>query len=70
MLHDLRRIGEKAGIIFNDKQLIMIETITQFNIRARYDDYKRNFYNLCTMNYTEKWIENIKEMRLWIKMML
>ena len=70
MLHDLRRIGEKSGIVFDDNKLIMVETISQFNIRARYDDYKRNFYKLCTPEYTATWIENIKEIRLWIKTML
>ena len=70
MFHDLRRIGEKAGITFSNEKLMMIEAITQFNIRARYDDYKRNFYKLCTPEYTATWIENIKEIRLWIKTML
>ena len=70
MLHDLRRIGEKAGIVFDDDKLIIVETISQFNIRARYDDYKRNFYKLCTPEYAKTWIENIKEIRLWIKTML
>ena len=70
MLHDLRRIGERTGIIFDDNQLIMIETISQFNIRVRYDDYRRTFYNLCTPDYTVIWIENIKKIRLWIKTML
>ena len=70
MLHDLRRIGERAGIVFDNNKLIMVETISQFNIRARYDDYTRNFYKLCTPGYTATWIENIKEIRLWIKTML
>ena len=70
MLHDLRRIGERAGIEFDDHKLIMIETISQFNIRARYDDYRRNFQKLCTPDYSATWIENIKEIRLWIKTML
>jgi HEPN domain-containing protein len=70
MIHDLRRIGEAAGIEFDEYRVVMIETISQFNIRARYDDYKRNFYKLCTREYAEEWIEKIKEIRLWIKMML
>jgi len=70
MLHDLRRIGEKAGIIFDANKLIIVETISQFNIRARYDDYKRAFYQLCTPDYTSIWIQNIKDIRLWIKTML
>jgi len=34
-----------------------LDTITSFNINARYDDYKKEFYNLCTREYTELWIE-------------
>jgi HEPN domain-containing protein len=70
LIHDLRRLGEKAGLIFDAEKTVIIETISQFNIRARYDDYKRLFYNLCTPQYTTEWIEKIKEYRLWIKMML
>jgi HEPN domain-containing protein len=70
LIHDLRRIGEAAGIAFDEYQIITMETISQFNIRARYDDYKRNFYKLCTFAYAKEWIGKIKETRLWIKMML
>jgi HEPN domain-containing protein len=70
MIHDLRRIAEKAGMVLNENQLMMLETISQFNIRARYDDYKRNFYKLCTAEYVAIWVENIKEIRQWIKTML
>jgi HEPN domain-containing protein len=70
LIHDLRRIGEKAGVVFDEDKIVVIETISQFNIRARYDDYKRNFYKLCTREYSIKWIENIKEIRSWIKKML
>jgi HEPN domain-containing protein len=70
MIHDLRRIGEAAGIEFDEYHTVTVETISQFNIRARYDDYKRNFYKLCTAEYAKEWIEKIKDIRLWIKTML
>ena len=70
LIHDLRRIGEKAGLIFDMDKIITIEAISQFNIRARYDDYKKQFYNLCTQKYTSEWMEKIQEVRLWIKTML
>lgn len=45
-------------------------TITRFNIKARYDDYKQNFYKLCTDSFTKEWIDKINEVRSWIKSML
>jgi HEPN domain-containing protein len=70
LLHDLRRILEKSGIEIDTDQRIILDTITRFNINARYDDYKNSFYKLCTDNFAQEWIVKIKECRLWIKTML
>jgi len=70
LIHDLRRICEKANIELDERQRIMLDSITRFNIKARYDDYKQSFYILCTDSFTIEWIEKIKECRLWIKTML
>jgi HEPN domain-containing protein len=66
--HDLLRIVDKIGDLklTNEKKDI-IDTISTFNIAARYDDYKRNFYNKCTKKYSSEWIKNIKEIRKWLK---
>ena len=68
--HDLRRISEKAGIIMDSDQKIILDSISRFNINARYDDYKKSFQKLCTLKFTNEWIEKIKETRIWIKQQL
>jgi len=45
----------------------LLDTVTTFNIRVRYDDYKMEFFNKCTMDFTEKWINSIKDFRVWLK---
>ncbi len=65
--HDLLRLAKKTGINITNEQADMLDTITTFNINARYDDYKQDFYKLCTKKFTEIWIEKIKELRKWIK---
>lgn len=70
MIHDLRRICEKADVNIVMSQQILLDSISRFNINARYDDYKQSFYKLCTDSFTKEWIEKIKDCRLWIKMML
>ncbi|MEA3446198.1 MAG: hypothetical protein U9R19_15880 [Bacteroidota bacterium] len=47
-----------------------LDEITSFNLNARYDDYKREFYSICTLDYTKNWIEKIKDIRTWIEKML
>jgi len=69
-IHNLYRLAELSDIELTDQYSDWLDTITSFNINARYDSYKREFYNLCTQEYTETWIDRIKELQIWIKKML
>lgn len=68
--HNLYRLAELNEIEMTDQLSDWLDKITAFNLNARYDDYKKEFYALCTKDFTETWIENIKIIRLWIKQML
>jgi len=66
-IHNLSRIAEKAELPLTEAQLDILDTITTFNIRARYDDYKLLFYKKCTPEFTKFWIEKIEDLIKWIK---
>ena len=65
--HDLRRLAKLTKINFSKKHLDLLDTITIFNLNARYDSYKQAFYKKCTLKFTSEWFERIKSLRLWIK---
>ena len=65
--HDLRRLSKLSQIKFKGEHIIWLDTITTFNINARYDSYKQAFYKKCTPDFTSEWISKIKELRKWIK---
>jgi HEPN domain-containing protein len=67
MIHDLRRIAEKAEVAMDPGNQNILDTISRFNINARYDDLKQSFYQLCTDSFTKEWIEKIEDCRQWIK---
>lgn len=67
LIHDLLRLAEKGGIELDEKQKDILDTVTTFNIQARYDDYHLDFFNKCTKDFTEEWINSIKELRKWLK---
>jgi len=50
-IHNLLRIAEKSGININDEYADWLDAISLFNINARYDDYKQEFYNQCTRDF-------------------
>lgn len=68
--HNLLRLAEKTGLSLTDDLKMQLVTITAFNINARYDDYKMSFKNQCTTDFTHKWINNLKELRKWIKILI
>ncbi|MFH1771523.1 MAG: HEPN domain-containing protein [Candidatus Omnitrophota bacterium] len=69
-IHDLLRIAEKASLNLSEKQKDFLDTLTSFNIKARYDDYKLKFYTMCTKQFAAEYVAKIKEFRIWIKKML
>lgn len=53
LIHDLLRLAEKCGFDLDEEQKDILDTVTTFNIQARYDDYKLEFFNKCTKDFTE-----------------
>jgi HEPN domain-containing protein len=66
-IHDLVRLADKAGISMTEDQRDVLDTVSTFNLQARYDDYKMAFHRKCSQTFTEKWIDEIKGFREWIK---
>ncbi len=68
--HNLLAIAKKCNLDLTDEQIEKLQVITQFNISARYDDYKETFYKKCTDEYTAIQIKNIEEVYIWLKELL
>jgi hypothetical protein len=60
-------LAELSEINFSNEYSDWLDTITTFNLNARYDSYKEAFYRKCTYEFTTEWIEKIKILRSWIK---
>jgi len=67
LIHDLVRLSEKGRLPLDDEQRDNLDTVSAFNLKARYDDYKMEFHKKCSKEFTTKWIDIIKEFRKWIK---
>ena len=65
--HDLRHLAKKGGLELPSDKAHYLDVITGFNINARYDSFKEDFYKRCTPEFSEEWIKNINFLRSWIK---
>ena len=64
--HDLLRLFEKIDISLPLGYDEWLDKITTFNLNARYDDYKQSFHKLCTIDFTNEWINKIEILRQWL----
>ena len=69
-IHNLNILAERCNIELDEKKSKILMTCNSFNISARYEDYKNEFYERCTEEYTSEQIKNIEEIRTWLKKML
>ena len=69
-IHNLNILAQKCNLELDERKTRILMTCNSFNISARYEDYKNEFYERCTEEYTKEQIENIKEVRTWLKKML
>lgn len=65
-IHHLLRIAEKTGLALSDDQKDFLLEVTDFNIKARYPDYKAKFYKKATKAFSESYLLRIEEFRLWL----
>jgi HEPN domain-containing protein len=68
--HDLLRLASKINIEVTAEQEEWLDKITTFNLNARYDNYKMDFYKLCTEDFTLKWLDRIQKLESWLRKQL
>ncbi|MDF1570851.1 MAG: HEPN domain-containing protein [Bacteroidales bacterium] len=65
--HDLLRLARQIDLEISEEFEEWLDKITTFNLNARYDNYKQDFYQLCTKDFADTWLERIDIIRLWLR---
>ena len=66
-IHDLVKLAQQAHLQLSTNQQEQLKEITTWNIEARYDTYKRDFYRKATQPLTLEWMKTVKEIFIWIQ---
>ena len=65
--HHLPTLIELCEVKLSEEMLNDIKEINGFNIRARYDDYKRSFYEKANLAYTKNFLNKTLKYIKWFK---
>ena len=63
--HNLTSLAKNFEL--STEQISWLDEITTFNLNARYDDVKDEFYRKSTKQFAIDWFARIKILRKWIK---
>ena len=64
--HNLIFLIERTRLTSNDEIIKLLRKVNEFNIEARYPDYKFSFYKLCTEEFTTTYLNSIKDTYAWL----
>jgi len=65
--HNLVRLVQLAQMKLEEKQLLFLDEVNDFNIEIRYPEYKNEFYKTCTKDFTENYFNKVNEFYQWQK---
>jgi HEPN domain-containing protein len=65
--HNLVKLAEETALPITQTIKLQLFDINDFNIEARYPDYKLQFYKRCTKSFTARHFTAIKELYVWLK---
>ena len=60
------KLPTRRGWRLTEDQKDLLDAVTTFNIRARYPDYKGEFYKKVSKKFTEDYIKKIRDLRQWL----
>lgn len=61
-VHNLLQLQELSGIIFMNEEKDLMDEINDFNIRARYPEYRLEFYKKSNKEFTETYMIKINQL--------
>lgn len=65
-IHDLVKLAKIASLSIEAQDIAQFKAINEFNIDARYDDEKLEFYKKATQKFAQEWVAICEEKYQWL----
>ena len=65
--HNLIFLADSTGLTFSEKHKELLRELNEFNIEARYPEWKSDFYKRATGEFTEQYMAQTEELFVWLE---
>jgi HEPN domain-containing protein len=63
-IHNLKWLVEQTKLELSEEQLMLLEKMNTFQLEGRYPDYQRKIHMVCTLNFTQDFINQANILRV------
>ena len=65
--HNLVKLARNTKLDITEEQEIFLDEVNDFNLEARYPQYRDEFYKKCDKKYCEHYFKEINQMLTWLQ---
>lgn len=65
--HNLYKLARLSNLNLSQEQKLFLDEVNDFNLEVRYPEYKREFYKICTKEFTDNYFSKIQDFARWLK---
>jgi HEPN domain-containing protein len=65
--HDLQKIAGETDLEWDAAHFDYLSVVNNWNIEARYPDYKLTLHKIATSAYMQMHVERVKDLLLWLQ---
>lgn len=65
--HNLIELGKNTKIDFSEEYKNLLADLKEFNLEARYPEWKKDFYKKANNSYTKKYLLETKSLFKWLQ---
>lgn len=62
-VHNILYLLEESNIVLDSGDTDLLLILNEFNIEARYPDYKKKIFKICDKQYTDEMLKKVKEIK-------
>lgn len=65
--HNLNKLATLSKLELSEEQILFLDEVNDFHLEVRYPEYKREFYKICSREFTENYFSKIQDFSKWLK---
>lgn len=65
--HNLVKLARNTKSTFTEEQEILLDEVNDFNLEARYPQYRDEFYKKCDKEFCEQYLQKIGRILKWLQ---